>query len=71
MRIQLTSSYFYVPSWNPLSKLVKWWYFDNGDGTYVLEVLGKYQKLLAKMIYHRDKMPTHFISELLNNHEHG
>ena len=64
MGVQLLSSYLYIPSWNPLSRLVKWYYFDNLDGTYSLEVVNKFQRALAKLIYKRVKMPTKFISRL-------
>ncbi len=69
MRIQLTSSYFYVPSRNPLSHLVRWWYFDNCDGTYSLEVIGKVQRILAKAIYRTDKMSAKFISKYITSME--
>lgn len=69
MRKQLTSHYFYVPSHNPLSHLVRWWYFDNGDGTYSLKVIGKVQQILAKVIYHKDEMPSQFISKYIISKE--
>ncbi len=60
----LKSTYYRIPSKNPLHYFVKWWYCDyveKGKRVFKLKVFGKFQQMLAMWIYGCIEKDTTFL----------